>query len=611
MSIRINDLQLDEGVIVEERYKILRKIGAGGFAKVFAARDSNVERDVAIKFLDVHTGQRSPDQIANLLARFKREATVAAQLSHPNVVNVFDFGIIDAGGPVPYIVMELLNGQDLDEYLQREGALDVRRAIRLFIPCLEGLGEAHRLGVVHKDLKPANLFLSQPGKRSEMLRLVDFGIAHFDHDASGERLTASGEILGTPQYLPPEYIKQQLVSPAFDIYQMGLILAEALSGVTVVNETNPFRCIMRHSQGDIEVPAPWADTVLGPVIKRAVAMDHTRRYVDGYAMADALAAIDLKALPTPEQLKDWHAGRRSGGSKTRSSAELVGGVASTDSMGWREPMAFDATVEAPSAVIAKAVARDLPVQSTQRGGQGAQASAIAASQKPQPVHHSGAAAAPIALPQTQPPAQSVSEIGPAAQPADALQSQRWMLLVIALCVVVALGFVILLVMTDDPKVEPALALSAELEVAAPKIEDLPELAKVVEPVVPAKLEPAVEVIEKPVEPIDVRIEVTPSFAHVIVNENSLGPVPSVRFDGPKAGRVTVVASAPGFEPVTFSLSPSDAPVLRLALKALPAKPVAEKTAVRPPRETKTSTTPPREDPPEVKKTAPQEFLIAP
>ncbi|QDG53783.1 PEGA domain-containing protein [Persicimonas caeni] len=295
-TIRIHDIQIKSGTVIQGRYEITRHLGAGGFAQVFEAFDTNIERPVAIKFLNLHASTTDPNAQQNILARFKREAKLAAKIQHSNVVNIFDFGLIGERRDIPFIVMELLSGHDLEEQIFDKGSMDPKRALPLFVDCLEALGEAHKLGIVHKDLKPSNLFLANPGERTESLRIVDFGIAHI-RDAREGRLTATGEILGTPQYLSPEYIEAQIVSPAFDVYQMGLILVEALTGKAVVDEMHPLRCVKAHSMGELDLPNALLDSPLGPVIARALHIDHNQRFANAEEFADALAEVDPASVP--------------------------------------------------------------------------------------------------------------------------------------------------------------------------------------------------------------------------------------------------------------------------------------------------------------------------
>ncbi len=300
-----DDALVQVGQLVAERYEITKHLGAGGFAKVYRAFDRVIERDVAIKFLDMRGIHLSHSAITTILERFSREAKLAARVPHRNVVQIFDIGRLDVGGSQPYIVMELLKGYDLEEQLNEHGPIAPTRLIPLFIDCLDALGEAHKLGIVHKDLKPSNLFFSSPGERAEALRIVDFGIAHIkggDQSEEGPgdgggRLTATGQILGTLQYLAPEYIGAQIVSPALDVYQMALILVELLSGDRVIKTDNAFECLRIHTFGLLELPSYLLDSPLGPVLRKALVSEHTERYPDAAAFASALSNVDPAQIP--------------------------------------------------------------------------------------------------------------------------------------------------------------------------------------------------------------------------------------------------------------------------------------------------------------------------
>ena len=294
-TVQINDVTLEPGRVIGGRYKITRHLGQGGFAQVFEAHDTRIERDVAIKCLNLHS-KHTEQMGETIIERFEREAKLAAQISHPGVVNIFDYGVLGQTDSVPYIVMELLNGWDLDEELHKHGAMAPERALPLFVTCLEALGRAHRKGIVHKDLKPANLFLSNPTERDEALRVVDFGIAHM-REAVENRLTSTGEILGTPQYLAPEYIERQDVSPRLDVYQMGLVLVESLTGEPAVYRDHHLLTLQAHSTGDIDVPITLMESELAPVLLASMALDPADRYEDGLEFADALAEVDPTKIP--------------------------------------------------------------------------------------------------------------------------------------------------------------------------------------------------------------------------------------------------------------------------------------------------------------------------
>ncbi|MGM0559311.1 MAG: serine/threonine-protein kinase [Myxococcota bacterium] len=290
------ELDIAPGTVIRGRYELQALIGEGGFAAVFEAFDRNIERKVAVKVLDVGL-LPSDEKLRNkLLDRFRREASLAGRIKHPGVVGIYDYGLIDEQTEHPFIVMERLEGWDLEEQIFERGPLAPERALPLFIRGLEALGEAHEKGIVHRDLKPSNIFLANPGEASESLRIVDFGVAFMENAARG-RLTQTGEILGTPNYLPPEYINDQIATPALDVYQMALILLELLSGRRVVSGKTAMRCIYTHITGELEVPQALAESALGRIVVTALAMDHERRFANGKAFANALRTVDPSSIP--------------------------------------------------------------------------------------------------------------------------------------------------------------------------------------------------------------------------------------------------------------------------------------------------------------------------
>lgn len=303
------------GQLIADRYEVLELLGAGGFAKVFRAFDRRIERDVAIKFLNLKGMRVSNKAMENILERFEREAKLAARIPHRNVVNIYDIGQVGADTYRPFIIMELLKGMDMDEFMSKHIAMRPERLLPLFVECLDALGQAHEAGIIHKDLKPSNLFLSEPNQRGETLRIVDFGIAHIKSGASeagqggedepgrGNRLTATGQILGTLQYLTPEYISSQIVTPALDVYQMGLILVELLCGEPLIKTDNAFECLRIHTFGLLELPEYLLESPLGPVLRVALAAEYEQRYANATEFADALSTVDASQIPASPLLE--------------------------------------------------------------------------------------------------------------------------------------------------------------------------------------------------------------------------------------------------------------------------------------------------------------------
>ncbi len=294
-DIRDTDSQSMVGSIIANRYKIVSKLGSGGFAVVYRAFDSQIERDVAIKILNLDVLSGNEQSREAMLERFRREARLAARIRHANVVEIYDLGELE-NHTHPYIIMEILEGYDLDEELAKYKGMVPARALPLFCGALDALAEAHRKNIIHKDIKPANLFLNYPNTRQESLKVVDFGIAHIAGKLD-TRLTQTGMMFGTPQYLPPEYIQNQTVSPAMDVYQMALVLVEMLTGHAVVDAETPWQCAMKHVMRSYSLPDPLLASPLGPVLIRALEADHEVRYPDAGAFVDALLKIDPATVP--------------------------------------------------------------------------------------------------------------------------------------------------------------------------------------------------------------------------------------------------------------------------------------------------------------------------
>ena len=274
------------GTKVAGRYRLLRLLGEGGFAWVFEAEHHSLGHKVAIKILK--PTPPSQDQ-ARLLARFDREAQLSALLSHPDLVQIHDHGRTQHG--LPYIAMELLQGRTLTKELWLHGAMEPGRAVRLMKRCLHALDVAHKKGVIHRDIKPENLFLTHPDERTEALKILDFGIA-FLFDEEGGRLTASGEFFGTPEYASPEMVeRREVVTPAVDVYQMGLVLVEMLTGQRLVALLDPMQCLFAHCNGHVKVPEYLQGSSLGKVLTKALAREPAHRIQNAGEFLHALDQV--------------------------------------------------------------------------------------------------------------------------------------------------------------------------------------------------------------------------------------------------------------------------------------------------------------------------------
>lgn len=272
--------------LVGGRYRLERLLGDGGMASVHLARDEELDRRVAVKIL--HARLASDDTFRE---RFLREARLAASLSHPNVVQVFDAGRDHAGHP--YIVMECVDGETLAAELARRGRLPVDRVLALGRQACAGLAEAHAAGLVHRDVKPHNLLVRPDGT----LKVADFGIARA---AAAAGLTQTGAVLGTAAYLAPEQAAGEEVTPAADVYALGAVLYEALSGRT----PHRFESLLELVRKQREEPitplrelAPEVPSAVEEVVMRCLAREPAYRPADARELGALLAGDNPVSLP--------------------------------------------------------------------------------------------------------------------------------------------------------------------------------------------------------------------------------------------------------------------------------------------------------------------------
>ena len=261
------------------RYELGERLGVGGMSTVQEAFDRRLERHVAVKLLAEHLAE---DPL--FVSRFRREALSAARLVHPNIVQVFDFGLDEASGR-HYIVMEVVRGQSGAEILRERGRLGVEEGMDLVGQSCRGLDYAHRNGVVHRDVKPGNLLRSDDG----VVKLADFGIAKAVSEESS--ITQVGSVLGTASYLAPEQARGENAGPAADLYALGVVTYQLLSG-RLPYEANSLTELALKQQR--EAPAflheldPAIPEALAHAVDRALALDPRERYTDAEAMRKAL-----------------------------------------------------------------------------------------------------------------------------------------------------------------------------------------------------------------------------------------------------------------------------------------------------------------------------------
>lgn len=276
----------DVGRLIGGRYRLEAVIGRGGMATIYRARDERLETLVAVKLL-------RPEIAADrdLADRFRREALAASVLSHPNIVACLDTGTDPAG---PYLVMALVDGEDLTTRLRRETVLPPADVARIGLDVARALGVAHQRGIVHRDVKPGNILLARDGRAL----VTDFGIARLADDAEG---SVPGTILGSVQYFSPEQARGDATTPASDVYGLGLVLYESLTGLRPWSgETSAAIALAR-----IGAPAPSprasrqeVPVALDAVVVRALDSDPLRRYPDGTALAAALERLLVAPAPS-------------------------------------------------------------------------------------------------------------------------------------------------------------------------------------------------------------------------------------------------------------------------------------------------------------------------
>jgi eukaryotic-like serine/threonine-protein kinase len=265
------------GALVDGRYRILRRIGSGGMADVYAAEDTHLGREVALKVLHRRFAQ---DQ--EFVERFRREAKAAAGLSHPNVVGVFDRGEHEG---TYYIAMEYLTGRTLKEIVSSEAPLAQQRVVELGVQILHAAGFAHRHGVIHRDFKPHNVIVDEQGHA----KVTDFGIAR----AGASEMTETGSIMGTAHYLSPEQAQGHAVTAASDLYSIGVMLYEMLAGRLPFEGESAVAIALKHLS---EQPAPISQLrpdvhpALEAVVMAALAKDPAQRWQTADDFAEGLEA---------------------------------------------------------------------------------------------------------------------------------------------------------------------------------------------------------------------------------------------------------------------------------------------------------------------------------
>ncbi len=300
--VRLKPPNLNAGMVLCDRFVLLRAIGQGGMGEVWAARDEKLKEEIAIKTISPLSGQTAS------LPRFKREIQLARRISHPNVCRVYElFEDTAVAPPRTFLTMELLAGETLAARLVRVGALPVEEAIEVCRQVAAGLGAAHDSEVIHRDLKPANIMLlaSSSGRRAVVM---DFGLARDPEAPRSDGVTMTGAVVGTPEYMAPEQVSGGPLSPATDIYALGLVLFEMLRGKSPFAGGTTLESLMRRAREGPERLSgivPGLPARIDSVIARCLAYEPSRRYQD---TAHLLRALDSSLhIAVPRSRRLWMA----------------------------------------------------------------------------------------------------------------------------------------------------------------------------------------------------------------------------------------------------------------------------------------------------------------
>ncbi len=280
------------GKEVAGQFRIVEKIGRGGMGAVYKAEQPDMNRYVAIKILHSRYLSRS-----DLVSRFRREARAMSQLSHPNTARVFLYGQLDDGAC--YFVMEHLVGQNLAQMVRAEGAMAPERAIRIMVQVCGALEEAHQAGIVHRDLKPENVFITTQGGIRDFPKVLDFGLAKVTERQmrpGSMVLTQQGMVFGTPEFMSPEQAHGKTLDARSDIYSLGIILYELLTGKLPFDAKQPIEYIQLHANATpIPLSERRADVSfplgLESVVMKALAKDPAERFASAAEFANALEAV--------------------------------------------------------------------------------------------------------------------------------------------------------------------------------------------------------------------------------------------------------------------------------------------------------------------------------
>ena len=283
------------GELIDGRYELIRQIANGGMATIYEALDTRLDRKVAVKIMHEHLANDE-----EFVGRFIREAKAAAALSHPNIVAVQDQGWNQSGVPAVFLVMELVEGSTLRDYLFEKGKLTTQELLHFMSPVLSALAAAHKIGIIHRDIKPENILISQAGR----VKLADFGLAR--GDLIGNTMTAeSSVILGSVSYLSPEQVQRGVADSRSDVYSLGIVAFEALTGRKPFEGESPIHIAYKHVNETVPAPStlnPDVPPALDDLIVRATSTNPDNRPKDGEEFLQELRQVEALLDPKRRQL---------------------------------------------------------------------------------------------------------------------------------------------------------------------------------------------------------------------------------------------------------------------------------------------------------------------
>ena len=283
------------GEIIDNRYELLSLIAAGGMASIYKATDLRLDRFVAVKIMHPHLA--NDEEFVN---RFIREAKAIAALSHPNIVSIQDQGWNEGGAPAVFIVMEFIDGQTLRDLLFEKGRLTPSELLHYMIPVVSALSQAHGLGINHRDLKPENILISKDGR----VKIADFGLAR--GGLLGSTMTVeSSVVLGSVSYLSPEQVERGISDARSDIYSLGIMFFELLTGSKPYDGDTPIQIAFKHVNERVPAPSTLVDGIppaLDELVLRATSPNPDHRQKNCTQLLEELQQIQMELDPKRTQL---------------------------------------------------------------------------------------------------------------------------------------------------------------------------------------------------------------------------------------------------------------------------------------------------------------------